>query len=302
MNDPKSDSGGYVHLNGRLVPAADAVVSVFDRGFAYGDGLVETMKLSEGRPVFFEEHYRRLGRGCAATGIVLPPGEGLLDAAIDLAAANGVSHGRLRLQLTRGLPPHPEGLDPAAPHEPTLLVTADPFAGYPQRFYREGMSCATVAADRGAWSSLKTSSLIATVLVRREALAAGADEALFTSGHGSLLEGAYTNLFLLSGGVWRTAPETDRILPGVIRDQVLEILAALAIDVEARAPGAAELSAATAAFLTSSLLGCCPVRRIDAVQLEPDRQLAGQVNEVLRQREAASVSRTYGENRFRSQP
>lgn len=301
MNDPEADSG-YVHLNGSLIPAADAVVSVFDRGFAYGDGLVETMKLSEGRPVFFAEHYQRLGRGCEATGIAPPPQAGLLDAAVELAAANSVSRGRLRLQLTRGLLPRPEGLDPAAGHEPTLLLTADPFAGYPESFYREGMSCATVAADRGAWSSLKTSSLMATVMARREALAAGADEALFTSAHGLLLEGAYTNLFLLAGGVWRTAPETDRILPGVIRDQVLAICAEIGISVEAKAPDTRELPTAMAAFLTSSLLGCCPVRRIDAVELEPDRQLTDRVNEALRRREAESVSRTYGENRFRSQP
>lgn len=301
MNDSPSDKAeqppeqpGLISLNGCLMPAAEALVPVSDRGFAYGDALVETMKLIDGRPVFFAEHYQRLSLGCAATGIALPPPEGLWRSAIELSGANNVTSGRLRLQLSRGVAPGPEGLDPVLQHEPTLVMTAEPFSGYPGHFYHDGMTCATVAADRGAWSSLKTSSLMATVMARREALAAGADEALFTSAHGYLLEGAYTNIFFLVGDKCRTAAAGENILPGVVREKVMAILAQLGKTVDATAIRADELGAVNAAFLTSSLLGFCPVRRINAVELAPERQLADRVREALDALEAASVSRTCG--------
>lgn len=284
---------GFVSLNGRLTPAAAAMVPVFDRGFAYGDSLVETMKLIDGRPAFFTEHYRRLSQGCADTGIPLAPPEELWRCAVELSEANCVTSGRLRLQLSRGVAPGREGLDPGPEHHPVLVMTAEQFAGYPESFYGNGMVCATVDANRGAWASLKTASLMTTIMARRQALAAGADEALFTSAHGALLEGAFTNIFFFTDDECRTAA-ADAILPGVIRGQVLAILKGMGVTVEERAPALSEAGAATAAFLTGSLLGFCPVRQIDDVELELDRKLFFAVSEALRLAEAASVSRTYG--------
>jgi len=286
---------GFVYLNGELMPAGEAVVPVRDRGFAYGDALIETMKLSGGRPVFFAEHHERLRSACSTTGIAAPPEpRALWHACVSLAEANRVTAGRLRLQLTRGVPPVPEGPDPGPRHEPTLLITAEPFAGYPGGLYREGMSLASVRADRGAWAHLKTSSLMTTIMARREALLAGADEALFTSAHGGLLEGSYTNIFFIARGSCRTAPPGDRILPGVVRGKVMGILAELGLKVEERALNADELDGRVAAFLTGSLLGICPVKRIDAQELHLDLPLAGRAASYLEQLERESLSLTYG--------
>ena len=291
----KLQYGDYVFLNGRITPAAEAAIPVRDRGFAYGDALVETVKLSGGKPVFFAEHYQRLARACAATGISPVPERGeLWRTSVALAAANRVGDGRLRLQLSRGIALQPEGLDPGPLHEPTLLITAQPFAGYPERFYREGMSCATVAADRGAWAHLKTASLITTIMARRQAMAAGADEALFATSHGSLLEGSYTNLFFIVGGECRTAAEAERILPGVMRAKVLRVFAEIAIPVKEKALKGRELESGASAFLTSSLLGFCPVRRIDTLELRLDLQFAVRISNAVRQQEEASISRTFG--------
>jgi branched-subunit amino acid aminotransferase/4-amino-4-deoxychorismate lyase len=293
--DTSTDAGQKVSLNGRLVPVSEAMVPVFDRGFAYGDALIETMKLVDGRPVFFAEHYNRLARGMEEAGMKPQPLESeLWRQCAELVEANGVAGGRLRLQVTRGAAPPAEGPEPGNGHELTLLITALESGGYPGRFYREGMACATVPANRGAWASLKTSSLMTTVLARRMATAAGADEALFTSSHGILLEGAYTNIFFLADDVCTTTPASENILPGITRDKVIGILGEIGMQVKEQATKLEDLgTGVSAVFLTGSMLGFCPVKSIDAISFDPDRQLTDRVNELLRQQELESVSRTY---------
>jgi branched-subunit amino acid aminotransferase/4-amino-4-deoxychorismate lyase len=295
MNASNDKTGNHVSLNGKLVPAAKAKVSVYDRGFTYGDSLIETMKLLDGRPVFFPEHYARLARGMAEAGMAPPPDESeLWNRSVELAEADGVTGGRLRLQVTRGVAPPSEGPEPGAGYEPTLLVTAQEFDGYPERFYQEGMACISVPANRGAWATLKTSSLMTTVLARRQATSMGADEAIFTSAGNVLLEGAYTNIFFLSDGAYYTTPASENILHGITREKVLAIMESLGTPVTESSITLGRLDAGSdAAFLTGSLLGICPVRSIDSLTLKPDRQLAGRVNELLLEQEQESASRTY---------
>ena len=254
----------YVYLNSRMLPAEAALVSVFDRGFAYGDALFETLKLVRGRPVFFREHYRRLTRGMSEAMIEAGIDyDGLLGQALTLADANGVDGGRLRIQVTRGTPPAPAGPDPLPGTEAALLLTAEPFAGYPAEVYAEGISCRTVPYNRGGYAALKTTNLMGTIIARREARAAGAQEAILTSGHGNLLEGSYSNIFFIQGNNLITPPEGG-ILAGVTREKVLGMAEAAGFQVRLRAPKLKELSRhTTAPFLTSSLLGVCAVREID---------------------------------------
>lgn len=290
MTEVPGQPQAYVYLNGEQLPASEAAVPVSDRGFTFGDALVETMKLREGKPVFFAEHYQRLSGACTETGIAPPPDpEELRRAVIMLAEANQVGDGRLRLQLSRGRALPGEGLDPIADRESTLLITADAFSGYPERLYRDGMIAVTVVADRGGWARIKTTSVMGTIMARRKALAAGADEVLFTGADGTLLEGAYTNIFFLAGGVWRTAPIEENILPGIVRGQVIEILAQMQIPVEEKSLSFRELYEGTAAFATSSLLGVCPVRRVDTTELRLERELAGQLSAALGEREKRSL-------------
>lgn len=282
----------FVYLNSRLVPAAAAYISVFDRGFAYGDSLIETMKIAGGRPVFFEEHFERLERGMKVMGMdTTLDARGLRNQIIRLAEVNSITGGRLRLQLSRGTPPRPAGFDPGPGLEPTLLLKAEPFTGYPKRYYQEGMSCVTIAADRGAWASLKTGSLAPTVLARQRALDAGTHEIIFTDSDDRLLEGSYTNIFFMVDGVLYTAAPDAHILPGVIRGKVIELAGTMGVDVEERTLKTGDLSEEfVSAFLTSSLLGFCPVRLINSTRLRFDPAFADEMRERLRQLEVGSVS------------
>ncbi len=281
----------FVYLNSRLIPVEAALVPVFDRGFAYGDGIFETLKIKEGLPVFFREHFKRLQHGLGAAGFEagVDP-EGLKNQSESLAAINEVRDGRLRIQLTRGTPPDPGGPDPAPGLAPTLLVTAEPFTGYPGEVYREGISCRTVPASRGRYASVKSSSLLTAILARQEARAAGAEEAILTTGHGRMLEGSVSNVFFQMERLMITAPESAGILPGIVREKIIDIAAELDIRVEYQAlkPDDLDLSQA-GAYLTSSVLGICPVKEIDGQRLKRDETTFEQLSKRLARLEAESI-------------
>ncbi len=285
-------SAEYVFMDGHLLPAAAALAPVFDRAFLFGDGIFETMKVRRGRPVFFAEHCRRLQAGMEAAGFPgsLDPGE-LERQALALAEANGVGEGRLRITLSRGTPPAAAGIDPGDDLQPRLLLTLEPFAGHPPELYRRGVDCITVAGNRGRYAHIKSTGLLATVLARRQAHAAGAFEALFTDGDGRILEGSISNFFCLRDGVLVTAPEEMPILAGVTRAKVLALAAELELPVELAAPDPAGLERErTAAFLTGSVLGICPVRAVDGKKLARDPELIDSLRRRLDQLEQQSVA------------
>lgn len=280
----------FVFLNGRLLPAAEASVSVFDRGFAYGDSLFETMKTIAGRPVFFPEHIARLRAGMETAGFgALPAAGDLHQQALELAGRNGVELGRLRLLVTRGTPPAPEGPDPRGKLTPTVLMTLEPFAGVLPELYEKGVPVRTLRTNRGRFARLKSAGLLDSILARRDAHSAGAWEAVLTSGHGRMLEAVYANIFFLAGRLLLTAPETDRILPGIVRQKVIDMASEMGLEVQYVALTMEEQQVASAAaFLTSSLLGICRVSEIDGQRLPADPGAIALIREMLETLENAS--------------
>ncbi len=280
----------YVYLNSRLVPAQAALVSVFDRGFAYGDALFETGKILSGRPAFFAEHFQRLTLGMEAAGITgALDFEGLKNQALSLAEANSVISGRLRVQVTRGTPPAPGGPDPDQSGSPTLLVTAQSFA-YPGEIYRRGICCRTVPFNRGHFASIKSTNLLGSVLAREAARQSGAREAIFTTAAGRMLEGSYSNIFFIRAGTLLTAGEEENILAGVTRAKLLKLAAKLGFETRFEAPSLRELNPQeTAAFLTGSVLGVCPVCEIDGTAFDRDTDLVPELSSRLAALEEESI-------------
>lgn len=281
----------YVYLNSRLLPVSAAMVPIFDRGFAFGDALIETLKVVGGRPVFFDDHYQRLHDGIRVAGFGAHlEAEGLRNQAVSLASENGVTSGRLRILLSRGTPPAPAGIDPGEGLTPTLLLTIEGFEGYHRAIYEEGVSCVTVDGNRGRFAHLKSTSLMASVLAREEARAVGAFEAIFTSGHGRLLEGSVSNIFFYDGEKLMTAPESMPILPGVTRQKVLDIAGELGIAVDFAAPNLTELVPEVhSACLTGSVLGVCPIKDIDGMAFRLDANMTARFGEKLLELEQASL-------------
>ena len=257
-------------INGRFVEEREAVVSIFDRGFLYGDGLFETMRVYAGRPFRWNVHLDRLRRGAARLGIQPPFGEGQLgEFALELIRRNGMSEGILRLTLTRGagargyslrdLGPatlafslHPGGELAAPPGAPWALLTSS---------YR------VVAGD--PLSEIKSCNKLLQILARGEAEQRGAQEALIVNTAGHVTEAAGSNLFWFEGSRVLTPPLTDGLLPGVMRALTLELCACCGIATAEKSATPAHLQTADGIFLTTSSLGFVAGSQLDGVPLPP---------------------------------
>lgn len=253
----------YLDLGGRgpgLVPAKSASVPVGDRGLLYGDGLFETVLAVDGRMPLLALHLGRLSGSARALGIPCDPDQ-VREAALAVAAAAGAGEHALRVTLTRGEGTARGYAPPAAPR-PTLLVTAAPY-----RRPAGPLSAITASLRVNPASPLvlhKSLSALEKVLARAEAARAGVDEALLQNTAGRVTEGAAANLFLFADGRWLTPPVAEGCLPGVMRRRMIALTGAQ------EAPVAPEaLQAAGGLYLTSALMGCIPLGRLDGQRLRP---------------------------------
>ncbi len=258
------------HLNGALVPLAEARVSVLDRGFLFGDGVYEMVPAYGGRPFRLEAHLDRLGRSLAAVGIPNPHDPGRWRAIVEeVVAANGGGDLAVYLQVTRGAAP---ARDHAPPTDlrPTVLVMASPLRPRAAEVMEAGVSAVRLEDIRWARCDIKAVTLLANVLARREAARRGAAEAILVR-DGEVTEGAASNVFAVLGGVLVTPPKGPRLLPGITRDVVLELAAAEGIPAREAPVAADDLDRAEEIWLTSSTRELVPVTRLDGVPVGDGR-------------------------------
>jgi aminodeoxychorismate lyase len=258
-----------VFLNGRLVPEDQAVVSIFDRGFLYGDGLFETMRVSRGRPFRWNDHFDRFERGAAFLKIKIPHGEAeLREQALQLIARNGLPESLLRLAISRGA--GPRGYSPKGADSPTLTMTLHPAPGVageaPPQWRVVTSSFRLPAGEKLA--QFKTCNKLPQILARAEAEARGADEALLLNTDGQVVEGATSNLFWVRDGVVGTPPLSSGILAGVTRVVVLELCQKLDLAARESDITPAELRHADGVFLTMSSWGVVEAASLDDEPLD----------------------------------
>lgn len=250
-----------VWLDGRLVHAADAAVSVHDRGFTLGDGLFETMR-AYGRRVFrLGAHLERLERGAARIGLPLPPA--LAHAVQATLDANRLADAAVRLTVSRGA--GAGGLAPGEHAAPTVVVTTRPYLPEPA-WYTRGLRAVVASGCIGEFrpsAGLKQLGYLDHVLALREARAAGADDALLLDSAGHLAEGAASNIFLVEDGALHTPPLSCGILAGITRATVLELAARRGLPVHEEPLAPERLAWAEEAFLTSSLREIVPLVAVD---------------------------------------
>jgi branched-chain amino acid aminotransferase len=255
-----------VHVNGFLVHESEAVISVFDRGFLFGDGVFESMRAVRGRIFRLDRHLARLERSAALIGLEPPrPVAGLGEAALEVLRANRLRNARLRLTVTRG--PGRPGDYLHAPGPPTVVITAAPFAGIDAGLYERGVGVVIPARRQVPPEvldpTIKSISRLSLVLARREAGSQQAHEAILLDAAGHLTEGTSSNLFLAAGGRLLTPRVPGEALPGITREAVIEIARAAGIDVEEGPLPAPVLERADEAFLTNSSWEVLPVVRVD---------------------------------------
>ena len=251
-----------VFLNGRFVPETQAVVPVNDRGFLYGDGLFETVRVVNGRPFRLAQHLERMMRGADFLRIKCPFMPEELEKIVgQLIRQNQMPEAVLRVTLTRG--PGERGYTPPAGSRPTVVMTlhAVPEAGAPIRWRLVTSSRRILAGD--PLSSFKTLNKLTHIMARREAVEKGANEALLVNTNGEAVETAGGNLFWICGGKICTVPTSCGALPGVTRAVVLDICRSLGLPVNERVIKPQALRNAEGIFITQSVLGIVPLTMLD---------------------------------------
>jgi branched-chain amino acid aminotransferase len=276
-----------VNLDGDLVAPSAARVSVFDRGFLYGDSIYEVIRTYGGRPFELEAHLVRLRRSGERIGLepkwdrdrtareierTLEASRGG-DAPDPAAAPWNVGERYLRVVMTRGA--GAIGLDPALAVDPVALVIAQPLPAPPMRAYAEGVCAAIVGLRRASPLAIdpmaKTGSHLPNVLAIREARAAGAYEAFLLDDDGFVTEGASSNVFAVRGGRVVTPPLAAGILEGVTRGVVLRLARGIGIAAEETPLRAEDLEAADEVFLTSTIREIVPIVRLGTRQVGSGR-------------------------------
>jgi len=282
-----------VMIDGRLVPPEQAVVSVFDRGFLYGDSVFESFRTYGGVPFALDEHLARLERSAARVLIALPVSvASLREEILSALASHGSAESYVRLTLTRGTG-RALGLDPELASEPLRVVLVSTLSPPPAELYDHGMAAITFRAERPsdapAVADAKIGNYLLAVLAMQAARAQGAGEALLEDANGHILEGSTSNLFAVFAGTLLTPPETAAILPGITRAHTLRIAAELGIPVELRTPRKSELGKADEVFISSSIRELVPVVSIDGQRVGPG--LPGPITRELLQRFREAAAR-----------
>jgi aminodeoxychorismate lyase len=267
-----------IFLNGEFVPEERAVISVFDRGFLYGDGLFEGVLVRNGKFFRWRLHLDRLQRGADFLKIKLPFAPEALHAfARDLLTKNDARDAFLRLTLSRGV--GPRGYSPKGADRPTLVMSLHPVPGAPASgpaLRREGAGPEAGAPMRWklATSSFrlpadeplaqfKTCNKLPQVLARGETEAHGANETLLLNTDGFVVEGSSSNLFWITGETVCTTPLASGILPGVTRAVVLEICQALNLPAAQTNIRPKELQTADGVFVSLSSFGVVEAESLD---------------------------------------
>ncbi len=267
-----------VNLDGVLVAPEAAKVSVFDRGFLYGDSVYEVIRTYGGRPFELPAHLARLAHSAERIGLE-PKWDATRTAAeIDrtLCAAQGgdapdaeaapwnLGERYIRVVMTRGA--GPIGLDPALAVDPLAIVVVQPLQGPPARAYLEGVKAAVVgvrrASPRAIDPSAKTGAHLPNVLAVKEARAAGAYEAFLLDDRGFVTEGSSSSIFAVRGGRVLTPPLRAGILEGVTRGIVLRIAAGIGVPSQETPLRSGDLEEADEVFITSTIREILPVTRL----------------------------------------
>jgi len=248
-----------VYFNGRIVPAAEARISVFDAGLLHGASAFTTMLAHNGQVFRLDGHLSRLLETVDVLGLRTEAGAEVLAAATEeLLAANQVNEGRVRITLT-----------PGSVHggEPTILIASEPLADYVKVWGDKGITVLVSSFRQGCGDptfGYKTGCYLPRVMAYKEAVSKGCQEGLWFTSDNRLAEACFRNVFLVLEGKVYTPPANTPVLPGIVRAAVIELCGPLLIECHEDKPlTIREVLQAQEIFLTGSGLGVCSVVRVE---------------------------------------
>jgi branched-chain amino acid aminotransferase len=255
-----------VLVNGVVRTPEEATVSVYDRGFLYGDSVFETIRTYSGKPFALGEHMARLARSAERVLMKLPVGADVISREIERAvelAGNRESY--IRVMLTRGT--GPMGLDIDLAENPSRIVYVEPLVPPSAEVYAAGIEVILMrterATDATSAAGAKVANYLTSILALREARRRGGAEALIVDGRGRVLEGTTSNVFLVKAGRLATPPEESGILAGITRAHLLSVAELLQVPVDVRDIGESEVFEADELFISSSIREVLAVVRVE---------------------------------------
>lgn len=252
-----------VYFDGRYVAKSEVHVSPDDRGFLLGDGIYEVAAAYDGRFVALDKHMDRLRRSLVEARIGSSVADPLETVFQELLERNGFAESgkaMVYLQVTRGAAPRTHAF-PKPPCRPTVYAYVAPI---PPEIQALAAGAKAITRPDVRWSrcDIKVISLIANCMANQEAKEAGAYEAILIR-DGVALEGTHTSFFCILGGVIRTAPLSNLILPGVTRDLVIEACRRAGLELVEEAVRAEELYTADELFITGTTTEVVPITHLD---------------------------------------
>jgi len=289
-----------VNVNGRVSDQEHAVISIFDHGFLYGEGVYETLRTYNGQPFLFDRHVRRLRKSADMLALAVPLTDPQIDARFRetmRTAGLGDSPGReayIRILVTRGI--GELTYDPAATPTPSIVVIVKPHVDPPREVFERGVTVALVPIVRNHPGSvnplIKSNNLLNNALAMQEAFRRGGFEGVMRNYKGELAECTQSNLFIVKNGAAITPPIDAGLLPGITRAFLFEVGAEAGIPVREAVLHDEDLFGADESFLTSTTREVVPIVRVD------DRKIGtgtpGPVTQALHdgyRRKAASITR-----------
>jgi len=269
-------------VNGEMVAEDAPVVRADDHGLVVGDGVFETVAVTDGVPFALTRHLRRLERSSAGLGITVD--EAFVRKGIDAVLAERPSWARLRITVTGGPSPYGSDRGDAAP---TILIATGPLSPWPPT--TDVAIVPWTRNERSATAGLKTTSYADNVVALRYAHDRGAAEAIFANGRGEVCEGTGSNVFYEHDGELVTPPLSSGCLAGVTRELLIEWLAEAGAPVREVALPVDTLRTAQEAFITSTTRNVMPIAHIDGDPLpDPPGPLTRQAAQVFERRAAES--------------
>jgi len=262
-----------VFVNEKILDEKKALISVFDRGILYGDGVFETMRSYKGEVAFLDNHLDRLYSSAEAIDLKIDKKRKYLKYIIyKLLKANGLKDAYIRLSVTRGQ--GRVGLNATTTKDASTILMVKQFQPYPARLYKRGLKLTTVSVRRNETSKaegIKSLNYLDSILARIEAQKGGADDALLLNTKGDVAETAVSNIFFIKARKLVTPSAASGILAGVTREAILFLAAEAGLKPEERRVKPAELAKADEAFITNTLMEVMPVTAIDGKRISSGR-------------------------------
>jgi branched-chain amino acid aminotransferase len=255
-----------VYLNGKLIEKDKAVISVFDHGLLYGDGVFEGIRSYDGLVFKLKEHIDRLFRSADAISLKVPmTKDGVSKAVVETLKANGLKSAYIRLVVTRG--PGDLGLDPRKCKSATVFIITDKITLYPEEFYKNGLKIVTAKTRRNLTTAvdprIKSLNYLNNILAKVDAIASGTEEAIMLTHDDYVAECTGDNIFAVKASSLFTPPASVGALEGITRAAVIQLAKPLGIPFAEKMLKLDDLYTADEVFLTGTAAEIIPVTAID---------------------------------------